>query len=194
MFWARLTHVSVLTAVRLCFFTMLSVVILAFHEIKSPRGGTAEAVARSLSSLIDACVQGVVADAVLAGSDAGLLEKLADEAGAERVDAKSAAEGVPLALRMARRPDVFLLRAGHAVDRGFVDEVRDALSYGDLTKPLILRGAPDTVLTRLAPNLAEPVGLVARREALLAAGGCEIAALARRLRGINLESRARRVV
>jgi hypothetical protein len=96
------------------------------------------------------------------------------------------------ALSLARYDDVLLLIAGHAVERGFVDEVNDALSYGDRERALILRAAPDSILTRLAPRFATPVGVIARKSALRAASSADLPRLARRLRGADLSIPARR--
>ncbi len=174
---------------------MLSVILLAFGPFEAtPRGGAREAIARSLSSLVDACVQGLIADAALVGPQGALLAAIADEAGATHIDAATAGEGLPRGLAAARYPDVFLLAAGHAIERGFVDEVVDALSFGDRARALVLRAAPDSLLTRLAPGLARPVGLIGKRDAILAAGATDIGALGKRLRGVDLATRARRAL
>ncbi len=172
---------------------MLSLLLLAFDPpAPALRGGAREAIARSLCSLVDACVQGLIADATLVGPQGDLLATLADEAGATHLVSATAREGLPRALATARRQDVFLLAAGHAVERGFVEEVADARSFGDPARALILRAAPDSLLTRLAPGLARPVGLIGRREAILAAGATDLGVLAKRLRGADLTTRARR--
>ncbi len=175
---------------------MLSVILLGYGTISSqsqsgePLRG--ERVVRSLASLVHGAVQGLIADAVLAGpADVG-LEKIADEAGCELVENNSAAQGLAAALAKVRQANVFLLIAGHAVERDFVEEARDALAFGGLTRGRVLRAAPDTLLTRLAPNLARPVGLLARREALKDVETAELAILARRLCRADLNSRARK--
>jgi hypothetical protein len=169
---------------------MLTAILLAYDAPAQPL--RRDAVARSLASLVDACVQGLVADAVLAGAPGRGLDKVADEAGCALVEEARAEEGLARALSLARYEDVLLLIAGHAVERGFVDEVNDALSYGDRESALILRAAPDSVLTRLAPRFAAPVGVIARKSALRAASSADLKRLAKRLRGADLSSSARR--
>lgn len=176
---------------------MLSAIILAFDAPPSatPERAAAakrEAIVRTLASLVDACVAGVVADAVLVGPPDSGLGAIADEAGCGLVEAVDARSGLARALPGIRYPDVFVLTAGHAPERGFVDEVRDAFSYGKGDRALVLRSAPHSLLTRLAPWLAEPVGLIAKRQDFGAAGN--VAALARRLRADELTTRARRAI
>jgi hypothetical protein len=169
---------------------MLTAILLAYDAPARPL--RRDAVARSLSSLVEACVQGVVADAVLVGAPQRGLDKVADEAGCALIEAAAIQEGWRLALEAARRDEVFVLLAGFAVERGFVDEVNDAFAYGDRARPLVLRAAPSSLLTRLAPTLAEPVGLIARKSALQVAGTIDFRKLARRLRCRDLASPARR--
>jgi hypothetical protein len=176
---------------------MLSAVILAFDTpaAAAPRSRQAverEAIVRTLASLIDACVAGLVADAVLIGPPDSGLGQIADEAGCGLVEAVDARSGLTRALPGLRYGDVLALRAGHALERGFVDELRDALAFGEPGRALVLRAAPSTLLTRLAPRLAEPVGLIARREDFGAAG--DLATLARRLHAEELRTRARRAI
>lgn len=169
---------------------MLSVILLAY-ETASPiaEGLLRERVVRSLSSLVDGCVEGLFADAALVGPAELGLGHIADEAGCELIEAPCAQEGLAAALAAARCGDVFALRAGYGVERGFVEEARDALAGG---RPAVLRAAPDSFLTRLAPSFAAPVGLIARKETFRGAGA-DFVPLARRLRGEDLNSRARRL-
>jgi hypothetical protein len=174
---------------------MLSAIILAFDPapqaaLERADAGRREAIVRTLTSLVDACVAGLVADAVLIGPPDSGLGAIADEAGCGLIEAVDARSGLTRALPGLRHPDVLVLTAGHALERGFVDEVRDQLSFGK--RALVLRAAPSSFLTRLAPWLAEPVGLIARREDFGAAGN--VAALARRLRADELTTRARRAI
>lgn len=176
---------------------MLSAIILAFDTPPSAAPERAEAakreaIVRTLASLIDACVAGVVADAILVGPPDSGLGAIADEAGCGLIEAVDARSGLARALPGIRYSDVFVLTAGHAPESGFVDEVRDARAFGDRNRALVLRAAPHSLLTRLAPWLAEPVGLIARREDFGSAGN--VAALARRLRAGELATRARRAI
>lgn len=174
---------------------MLSVVLIAFDSpraVPAPAALRRERIVRSLASLVEACVHGLVADAVLAGPPDAGLGAVADEAGCVLIEAADRGAGLSLALRAARHADIFLLRAGYAVERGFVDEARDALAFGGLEHARVLRAAPESFATRLAPHFAEPVGLLARKAALLGAGAADVALLARRLRGAELATRARK--
>ncbi len=169
---------------------MLSAVLIAFDSPKAPL--RREAVARSLGSLIESCLQGLVADALILAEPTRELEAIADEAGCALIEA-SRADGVAQALKAARRDHVFLLLAGFAVERGFAEEAQDFFAYGDRSRPRTLRMAPDSLTTRLAPGLARPVGLIATKSALTAAGSADFGRLARKLRGADLTTRARRV-
>ncbi len=169
---------------------MLTVLLLAFDS--PARSLRRDAVARSLASLVEACVNGVVADAILVGAPDGGLDRIADDSGCARVECARADVGLPQALALARLDDIFLLEAGYAVDRGFVEEVGDALAFG-ADRALILRAAPHSLLTRLAPPLAAPVGLIANKAALRQAGGADLRRLARKLKGADLTTSARRV-
>lgn len=169
---------------------MLSAVLIAFDSPKAPL--RRESVARSLGSLIDSCLQGLVADAIILAEPAQDLNDVADEAGCALIEA-SRADGVAQALKAARRDHVFLLLAGFAVERGFAEEAQDIFAYGDRSRPRTLRLAPNSLMTRLAPGLARPVGLIATKSALVAAGRADFGRLARKLRGADLTTRARRV-
>lgn len=169
---------------------MLSAVLIAFDSPQAPL--RREAVARSLGSLIESCLQGLVADAIILAEPARGMEEVADEAGCALIEAPRA-EGVARALKAARRDHVFLLLAGFAVERGFAEEAQDIFAYGDSSRPRTLRMAPDSLMTRLAPGLARPVGLIATKSALAGANSADFGRLARKLRGADLTSRARRV-
>jgi hypothetical protein len=176
---------------------MLSAIILAFEipPSRTPRAteeAKREAIARTLGSLVESCVAGVLADAVLVGPPDSGLGAIAEEAGCGLVEAVDARSGLARALPGLRYPHVFVLRAGHAPERGFVDEMRDILAFGERDRARVLRAAPHSLLTRLAPGLAEPVGLLARRQDFGAAG--DVAALAKRLRAAELTTRARRTI
>jgi hypothetical protein len=169
---------------------MLSAVLIAFDSPRAPL--RREAVARSLGSLIESCVEGLVADAIIVAEPTRDLEGIADEAGCRLIEAPRA-DGVAQALKAARRDQIFLLLAGFAVERGFAEEARDVFAYGDSSRPRTLRVAPDSLITRLAPGLARPVGLIATKHALAAAQSADFDRLARKLRGADLTTRARRV-
>lgn len=169
---------------------MMSAVLIAFDSPKAPL--RRETVARGLASLIESCLLGVVADAIIVAEPARGLEGLADEAGCALIEAPRA-EGVAQALKAARRDHVFLLLAGFAVDRGFAEEAQDFFANGDRSRSRTLRMAPESLVTRLAPGLARPVGLIAAKSALAAADSADFDRLARKLQGADLATRARRV-
>lgn len=171
---------------------MLTAILLANDGPALPL--RSDAVARSLASLVDSCVQGLVADAVLVGPPQRGLDRVADEAGCALVESSDAESGLARALDLARRDWVFLLRAGHAVERGFIDEVNDAFAYGAVDRALVLRAAPSSLVTRLSPRLAEPVGIIAQKSALRAPATANIGRLAKALRGAELNGAARRTV
>lgn len=169
---------------------MLTAILLAYDAPAQPL--RRDAIARSLGSLVEACVEGLVADAVLAGAPGRGLDKVADEAGCELVETEKMAEGLADALALARREQILLLNAGYAVDRGFIDEVNDAFAYGGGDRPYVLRAAPASLLTRLFPRFAAPVGIIARKSALRAEASADLVRLAKRLRCSELSSSARR--
>ena len=168
---------------------MMSLVLSHFE-----RPTRRDAVARSLGALVEACVEGLVADAVLVGPPERGLGVIADDAGCALVEAPDALAGLREALRLARHDDILLLLAGYAPERGFIDEIHDALLYGDRSRTLILRTAPHNLVTRLAPALAQPAGLIARKSALRDAGAADLGVLAKKLKGADLSTRARRVI
>jgi hypothetical protein len=170
---------------------MLTAVLIAFDSPRAPL--RREAVARSLASLIESCVQGLVADAVVLASPDRGLDGIADEAGCELIEAPRAVDGVAQALKAARRDHILLLQAGFAVERGFAEEAQDLFAYGDSDRARALRMAPDSLLTRLAPGRARAVGLIATKSALTGAESADFARLARKLRAADLTTRARQV-
>jgi hypothetical protein len=175
---------------------MLSAIVLAF----SPPGASPDAallrerVARSLSSLVDACVHGLVADATVVGPAQFSLSDVADEAGCALVETSNAREGLSAALKSARHAHVFMLEAGYAVDRGFVEEMSDLFAFGDVSRARVLRAEPNSLVTRLTPSLAAPVGIMARKAEASAANASDILALAKTLRAVDLASKARRAL
>lgn len=169
---------------------MLTAILLAYDAPARPL--RRDAVTRSLASLVDACVQGLVADAVLVGAPGGGLERIADEAGCTLIETTNREEGLKEALDVARQEAALLLLAGNAIERGFIDEVDDAFAYSEGERAFVLRAAPTSLVTRLAPRFAEPVGLIARKSALRAAGSADLGKLAKKLRCVDLKSSARR--
>ena len=187
---------SVDASFRLCLERMLSAVILATDTIDGP--ARADFVARCLASLIDACVQGVVADAALIGEPGRNLGRIAEDAGCGFIETGDAPGGLQQALTVVRRDQIFLLSAGYAVERGLADELNDLFAYGDTSAPRTLRAASTSFATRLFPSLSRPAGVLAPRRALTRVeafdgGGDGMARLARKLKGADLATRARRL-
>jgi hypothetical protein len=170
--------------------TMLTAILLAYDDPARPM--RRDAVARSLASLVEACVRGLVADAVLVGAPGSRLDRIADEAGCALVEAAGREDGLAQALDVARQDAAFVLLAGNAIERGFLDELDDAFAYGEGgRRAFVLRAAPASLMTRLAPSLAAPVGLIAPKGALRAAGSGDLRKLAKKIRCAELKSSAR---
>jgi hypothetical protein len=172
---------------------MLSLILLCHaREPADPAALLRERAARSLASLVEASIAGVIADATLVAAPAPSLADIADEAGGQLVVGTEPSAAFEQALAEARQTDVLLLSAGFCVDRGFVDEAADVAAFGGLKTARMLKVQPESLLTRLAPSLAPPVGLLARKTAISETGAAEIARLARLLRAREMVSRARR--
>jgi hypothetical protein len=172
---------------------MLSAIIIATDTPERPL--RSDAVTRCLASLIDACIQGVIADATLVGAPGRLLNKIADDAGCGVVETEALDAGVGRALEMARHDHAFLLSAEFAVAPGFADEIADIFIYGEPASPRALRVSPTTLATRLVPSRATAAGIVAPRPLLLREHGRgDIHALARRLARGSLTTHARRLL
>lgn len=169
---------------------MLTVLLLAHGSPGAPL--RRDAIARSLASLVESCVQGLVADAVLIGAPQRGLETIADDAGCALVETATVEEGLARGLDAARQERILLLAASAAVERGFADEINDLFAYGPRDRALVLRLAPQSFLTRLAPRLSQPVGLIAAKGALRAAATTDLSRLVRKLRCAELACRARR--
>ncbi len=183
---------SVEAIFRLCLCFMLSAIIFATDTIDGP--ARADFVARSLAALIEACVKGGIADAALIGEPGRNLGRIADDAGCGFIETRDAPEGLRQALAVVRRDQIFLLSAGYAVERGFADELNDLFAYGDPGAPRTLRAASTTFATRLFPGLSAPAGVIAPRRALTPAEDFhDVAGVARKLKGADLATRARRL-
>jgi hypothetical protein len=173
---------------------MLSALILMPPDV----GGTPSALGalvRTLAALVPATVEGLVRDVTVVTdrADDG-IRRVADHAGCGIVATARFEDGFTRALSGVRSTQLFVLRAGAAFDRGFVDEMAMLLgpeSGAQRPLALLLREMPDGLLSRLLPNRAPVVGLIAPR-AELAAPARDFAALVRRLaRPHTLASRAR---
>ena len=145
---------------------MLSAIVLACDQ-SAPQPASLEAVARSLSALVPAAIEGLVRDVTLASAgESEDLRKIADHAGCEIAMASAPAGVIAAGLAAARGDLLLILRAGYAPQAGFIEEVAD--HYQRATRPDALRflAVPSGFLTRLAPGLAPVQGLVGKRAAL----------------------------
>jgi hypothetical protein len=143
---------------------MISAVLLSpslASPLPDPRA--AEAVARSLGALVRATMEGVVRDALLIGPAVDGLALLADHAGCENIESATTRDGLRRAFAEARGEIVFVLQGGFAPPSGFIEEASDLLLEGAGFAGALLRAAPHNLPTRLAPDLARAVGLLARR-------------------------------
>jgi hypothetical protein len=90
---------------------------------------------------------------------------------------------------------VLVLEGGYAPPGGFAEEAGEFLLDPERFRGALLRRAPHSVATRFAPVLARPVGALAPRETMRAAGPRDLADLIRRLKIRRaLTVRAQRVV
>jgi hypothetical protein len=161
----------------------------------APEPRAAEALMRSLGSLVRATMEGVVRDAALIGPPGEELSTIADHAGCAFVEAANLGEGLGPALSATRGDIVFALEGGYVLPGGFIEEASDLLLEGAAFSGALLRRAPHDLATRLAPGLARPVGFLARRETLRGARARDLAALIRHVRpGRTLATRAIRTV
>jgi hypothetical protein len=141
---------------------MLSVIILCAPAPANGRAAApAEAVVRTLSSLVGASVRGLVRDVILAGPRESDLGLIADHAGCVFVEGASEAECLRFALARVRGEDLLVLLPGHVPESGFVEEVEDLLSRGDLRDGRRIRAAPVNYWQHLMPALAPIVGFIA---------------------------------
>lgn len=154
---------------------MLSVIVLHEETIGPTSSRTldpAEALVRTLASLVRANVEGLLRDVLIAGPEGRDLALIADHAGCGLVEAPAEPEWLRLALVAARGPDLLLLRSGHAPGAGFIEEAGDLVSgRGGAagTRAARLHVAPEAFPERLFPSLAPLAGLIAPRDLCLRA-------------------------
>ncbi len=171
---------------------MISAIIFATDTVDGP--ARADFTARCLASLVEACVQGLVADAVLIGEPGRDLGGIAEDAGCSFIETTAALQGLREALAQVRREHVLLLSAGYAVERGFADELNELFAYEAADAPRTLRATPTSFATRLFPRLSRPAGVIAARRALTPINSFDdIVNLAQKLKGADLSTRARRL-
>jgi hypothetical protein len=160
----------------------------------APASRAAEAVARSLCALVRATVEGVVREAVIVGALEDNLGDVADHAGCALIETPSTAEGLARAVAQSRSEIAFVLKGGFVPQTGFVEEAGELLLDAGF-RGALLRRTPDTLMTRLAPDLAEPVGVFTGCAQLREAAPQDLKQLIRRLKiRRTLASRAQKVV
>lgn len=172
---------------------MLSAIVLTSDEITPP--AEADAVVRTLSALVPAAIEGLVRDVTLAGMIGGDLAHIADHAGCTLSESEYPRNVLRDAISAARGPQIFLIRAGHAPDAGFIEEIADFLARRQIaTRGALLRERPESLLARTFPRFAPAAGLVAPRDRLLSLSATNFKELVRGAKPpLTLRSRARRV-
>jgi hypothetical protein len=174
---------------------VMAVVLSPSLGAAAPDERAAEAVARSLGALVRATIEGVVREAVIVGPAGEGLAEISDHAGCALIEATSTAEGLARAVASARSEIAFVLKGGFAPRSGFVEEAADLLLAAEAFRGALLRRAPDSLLTRLAPQFAEPVGFFAGCAKIRAAARGDLNQMIRRLKiRRTMETRAIKVV
>ena len=120
-------------------------------------------------------------DVAIVGPGGDDLAELADHAGCAFVETGSTKEGLTRAVAQMRANILFVLEGGYAPPSGFTEEVGDLLLAANF-RGALLRVAPDTLVTRLAPGLARPVGALALRNDIRSAAPRDLDDLIRRLK------------
>ncbi len=172
---------------------MLSALILA-ADLKNPPVKP-DALVRTLAALVPAAIEGLVRDLTIAGLAGSDLSEIADHAGCEFSESVAAGEIVANGLKLVRGPHVLVLRAGHALEAGFIEEIGDFLNRsGAGERGALMRRKPEDFLGALVPALSPAVGLIASRQRLLDANAPDFATLVRRIKPrVTLRARGRRV-
>jgi len=151
---------------------LLSAIVLCEESTGRPGMDPAEALVRTLASLVRANVEGLLRDVAIAGPEGHGLGVIADHAGCGLVEAATEAAWLRRALEVARGPDLLLLRSGHVPELGFITEAGDFISGRGRTsgvRTARLHAAPEQFLERLFPRIAPLAGLIAPRDLCLRA-------------------------
>jgi hypothetical protein len=139
---------------------MLSAVISVSGKDAAPaRADPAVALARSLTALVPAMIEGLLADVTIAGPQGYELAAVADYAGCGFVEALGERDWLSAAFTRAKGASLLVMRAGFFPGVGFIEELRDCLAGGDPRG--VFRAAPERWPERLLPNLAPPAAAMA---------------------------------
>ena len=154
-----------------------------------------DALVRTLAALVPAAIEGLVRDLTIAGVAGQDLPAIADHAGCEFSESVAAADVLANGLKLVRGPNVFVLRAGHAPEAGFIEEMGDVLNRsGAGERGALMRQKPESFLPTLVPALSPVVGLMASRERMLRAQALRFPGLVAQVKPqITLRARGRRV-
>ena len=167
---------------------MISAIVLVRPRLR------ADQLARTLSALVPAAVEGLVSQALLAGETIGAAERVvADHAGCDVVLGTGEADAVQRALIHAARPLVLVLLAGSLPLSDLLGEVGLLAREEAIDHVLFLRDDPPTLAARLLGRRAEILGILASRARLLAVPHPDFGTLSRIRPSRNLAARARRV-
>lgn len=173
---------------------MLSaVVIVPTQPVRGSSRTLADAMVRTLASLVPAAIEGVLRDVTIAApSGHSGMERIADHAGCELIEAENQKTALLKALNATRESNVFLIPAGRAPETGFADELAEMI--GDGMRLARMRERPYNFATRLFPAIAPVSAVLAPREALAAVAANDFRAIVSGLgRAPTLRIRARRV-
>ncbi len=172
-----------------------AIVIVA--DASAPQIASPEAIARTLSALVPAAIEGLIRDSVVASPAPNpAAREIADHAGCAFATADDVAGVLAAGLAMARGDWIMAIRAGFAPRAGFAEEVSDLFLNGAAGGPrlALLRAEPNRLLTRLAPFFAPIVGVLGPRSSFNP-GARGLADWTRRAgRAPSLRGRWRRVV
>ena len=172
---------------------MLSALILATDAKDAPVA--ADALVRTLAALVPAAIEGLIRDLTISGLAGCDLASIADHAGCEMAESLAPSDVLANGLKLVRGPNVFVLRAGHAPEAGFIEELGDVLNRsGAGERGALMRQKPETFLPTLIPALSPVIGLMSSREKMLRAQARDFARLVSQVKPqITLRARGRRV-
>jgi hypothetical protein len=124
---------------------MLSALVIATDGKDAPVA--ADALVRTLAALVPAAIEGLVRDLTIAGLAGHDLASIADHAGCEFSESLAASDVIANGLKLVRGPHVFVLRAGHAPEAGFIEEIGDFLNRsGAAERGALMRQKPESFL------------------------------------------------